>query len=436
MGLRAFFPTLTLLFAFLCPTPSFTAVDKKTAADIDREIEKIRTEMVKIRRLVHMDPQLPGREQETAKIVAARLAALGFEVKTSVAGSGVVALLRGALPGPIIGLRAEMDAAPIQELADVPFKSVNGGVMHAHGHDLHVAIALGTAYVLNSLRDRMKGGVKFIFQPGADPADADMESGASRMIKEGVFDAPPVNIILGFHIWPETLGHVYSAPGPILAASDEFEINIKGKSAQVSQPQEGVDAIVLAAQVINALQSIVSRSVEPTDPASLTIGRIEGGTKSDLVSDRVRLEGILRTMNDGTRRKIQRLMEAAVKGTTQAFGGDYSLAFRQSIPAVSNHPELYASLLPALNSASGDRPVETLGPQMLADDFSFYGRRIPGLFFFLGAKNSRPSPAPLDSPYFNPDERSIAIGIKILSHVILDCLEQQSRISDSAADIK
>ena len=436
MDLRAFFPTLTLLFAFLCPSPSFSAVDKKTAADIDHEIEKIRTEMVKIRRLIHMDPQLPGREQETAKIVAARLAALGFEVKTNVAGSGVIALLRGALPGPIIGLRADMDAVPIQELADVPFKSVNGGVMHAHGHDLHVAIALGTAYVLNSLRDRMKGGVKFIFQPGADPADADMESGASRMIKEGVLDAPPVNLILGFHVWPETLGHVYSAPGPILAASDAFEINIKGKSAQASQPQEGVDAIVLAAQVVNALQSIVSRSVEPTDPASLTIGRIEGGTKSDLVSDRVRLDGILRTMNDGTRRKVQRLMEAAVKGTTQAFGGDYSLAFKQSIPAVSNHPELYASLLPALNSASGDRPVQTLGPQMLADDFSFYGRRIPGLFFFLGARNSRPSPAPLDSPYFNPDERSIAIGIKILSHVILDCLEQQSRISDSAADIK
>jgi len=436
VDLRAFFPTLTLLFAFLCPSPSFSAVDKKTAADIDREIEKIRTEMVKIRRLIHMDPQLPGREQETAKIVAARLAALGFDVKTNVAGSGVVALLRGSLPGPIIGLRADMDAVPIQELADVPFKSVNGGVMHAHGHDLHVAIALGTAYVLNGLRDRMKGGVKFIFQPGADPADADLESGASRMIKEGVLDAPPVNLILGFHIWPETLGHVYSAPGPILAASDTFEINIKGKSAQASQPQEGVDAIVLAAQVVNALQSIVSRSVEPTDPASLTIGRIEGGTKSDLVADRVRLEGILRTMNDGTRRKVQRLMEAAVKGTTQAFGGDYSLDFRQSIPAVSNHPELYASLLPALNSASGDRPVQTLGPQMLADDFSFYGRRIPGLFFFLGAKNSRPSPAPLDSPYFNPDERSIAIGIKILSHVILDCLEQQSRISDSAADIK
>ncbi len=355
--------------------------------------------MIKIRRLIHMDPPLPGREQETAKIVAARLAALGFDVKTNVAGSGVVGILRGALPGPIIGLRAEMDAVPIQELADVPFKSVNGGVMHAHGHDLHVAIALGTAYVLHNLRDQMKGGVKFIFQPGADPDDPDSESGASRMIKEGVLDAPPVNLILGFHVWPETLGQIYSAPGPILAASDAFEIIIKGKSAQASQPQDGVDAIVLAAQAINAVQSIISRSVEPTDPASLTIGRIEGGIKSDLVADRVRLEGILRTMNDGTRRKVQRLMEAAVKGTTQAFGGDYTLAFRQSIPAVSNHPELYASLLPALNSSAGDRTVQPLGPQMLADDFSFYGRRIPGLFFFLGVKSSRPSPAPLDSPY-------------------------------------
>jgi amidohydrolase len=148
------------------------------------------------------------------------------------------------------------------------------------------------------------------------------------------------------------------------------------------------------------------------------------------------MEGILRTMNDATRRKIQRLMEATVKGTTQAFGGDYSLAFKQSIPAVSNHPELYSSLLPVLNSAAGDRPVQPLGPQMMADDFSFYVRKIPGLYFFLGAKGPRPSPAPLDSPYFNPDERSIAIGIKFLSHIILDCLEQQSRLSDSAEVIK
>jgi len=430
--LRAILSTLTLLFAFLCPSPGFSAVDKKTAASIDREIEKIRTEMIKIRRLIHMDPQLPGQEQETAKIVAARLAALGFDVKTNVARSGVVGLLRGAQPGPVIGLRAEMDAVPIQELADVPFKSVNGGVMHAQGHDLHVAIALGTAYVLSSVRDQMKGGVKFIFQPGADPTDDNLESGASRMIKEGVLESPPVSIILGFHVWPEALGQVYSAPGPILAASDSFEVNIKGKAAQASQPQDGVDAIVLAAQVINALQSIVSRAVDPTDPASLTIGRIEGGVKSDLIAERVRLEGQLRTMNDATRRKIQRLMEATVKGTTQAFGGDYSLAFTQSIPAVSNHPELYANLLPALNSAAGDRPVQTLGPQMMADDFSFYGRKIPGLFFFLGAKNSRASTAPLDSAYFNPDERSIAIGIKILSHIILDCLEQQSRIANPA----
>ncbi|MBN1939345.1 MAG: amidohydrolase [Candidatus Aminicenantes bacterium] len=430
--MRTIFPTLTLLFAFLCPSAGFSVDDKKIATEIDREVEKIRMEMVKIRRLIHMDPQLPGREQETAKIVASRLSALGLEVKTNIAGSGVTGLLRGAQPGPVIGLRAEMDAMPIQEMADVPFKSVNGGVMHAHGHDLHVAIALGTAYVLNGLRNQMKGAVIFIFQPGTDPADPARESGASRMIKEGVLDSPPVNIILGFHVWPEALGQVYSASGPILAASDSFEIDIKGRPAQASQPQEGVDAIVLAAQVINALQTIVSRSVEPTDPASLTIGRIAGGTKADLVSDRVWMDGILRTMNDATRRKVQRLMEAAVKGTTQAFGGDYSLTFRQSVPAVSNHPELFASLLPALNAASGDRTVQTLGPQMMSDDFSFYGRKIPGLFFFLGTKNSRTAPAPLDSPYFNPDERSIPIGIKILSHVILDCLEQQSRLTDSA----
>lgn len=394
------------------------------------------TEMVKIRRLIHMDPQLPGREQETAKIVAARLASLGFDVKTNVAKSGVVGLLRGAQPGPIVGLRADMDAVPIQELAEVPFKSVNGGVMHAHGHDIHVAIALGTAYVLNALRDQMKGGVKFIFQPGADPASDDPESGASQMIREGVLENPPVAVIFGYHVWPDTLGQVYSASGPMLAASDAFEIAVKGRTAQASQPQDGVDAIVLAAQIINSFQSIISRTIEPTDPALLTIGRIEGGTKSDLIADRVRLEGILRTMNDTTRRKIQRLMEAAAKGVTQAFGGDYALTFKQSIPPVSNHPELYASMLPVINNALGDRSVQRLAPQMMADDFSFYGRKIPALFFFLGVRNSRLSTAPLESPYFNPDERSIAIGIKIISQIILDCLEQQSRLADSGEIIK
>ncbi|HQJ42047.1 MAG TPA: amidohydrolase [Candidatus Aminicenantes bacterium] len=434
--MRKLFPAITLLFAFLCPSLSFSAVDKKTAADIDRETEKIAAEMVKIRRLIHMDPQLPGREQETAKIVAARLAALGFEVKTGVARGGVVGLLRGAQPGPIVALRADMDAVPIQELADVPFRSVNGGVMHAHGHDIHVAVALGSAYVLNALRDRMKGGVKFIFQPGPDPASEDPESGAAQMIREGVLENPPVAVIFGFHVWPDTLGQVFSSPGSILAASDSFEILVKGRSAQASHPQDGVDAIVLAAQIVNALQSIISRTIEPTDPALLTIGRIEGGTQSDLLADRVRLTGIFRTLNDTTRRKIQRLMEAAVKGTTQAFGGDYSLAFKQSIPAVSNHPELYASMLPVLNSVLSDRPLQRLAPQMMADDFSFYGRKIPSLFFLLGVRNPRLSTAPLESPYFNPDERSIAIGIKIISQIILDCLEQQSRLADSSQIVK
>jgi len=429
---RAFFPAIILLFAFLWPPSASAAVDKKTLNDIERETEKIASEMIKIRRLIHMDPQLPGREQETAKIIAARLAALGCEVRTGVARTGVVGLLRGAQPGPVVALRADMDAVPIQELTDVPFKSVNGGVMHAHGHDVHVAIALGTAYVLGALRDRMKGGVKFIFQPGTDPASDEAESGAARMIREGVLDNPPVAVIFGFHVWPETLGQVHSSPGSMLAASDAFEITVKGRAAQASHPEEGVDAIVLAAQVVNALQSIISRTIEPTDPALLTIGRIEGGVKPDLLADRVRLEGILRALNDTTRRKIQRLMEAAVKGATQAFGGDYTLSFGQSIPAVSNHPELYASMLPALNAALGDRPVQRIAPQMMADDFAFYGRKIPSLFFLLGVRNPRLSAAPLDSPYFNPDERGIAVGIKIISQVILDCLEQQSRMAESS----
>jgi len=405
------------------------AVDRKTAADIDREIEKIKSEMIKVRRFMHMNPQLANHEQDTAKLISSKLASLEIDIKNGVAKTGVVGLLRGSQPGATVAVRADIDAVPIQELADVPYKSLNPGIMHACGHDIHTAVVLGTAYVLNTLKDRIKGNIKFIFQPGEEGPPAGEEGGAALMIKEGVLDNPPVGAIFGFHVWPENLGQVFIAPGTFLANSDSFQITIKGKSAYGAQPQEGVDAIVLAAQAVLALQSIISRSVDPTDPALLTIGKIEGGTKSDLIPDRVHLEGIVRTLSDANRKKVSRMMETVIKDTVHSLGGDYSFAFEQDVPSVYNHPEFFDLMLPSLNEALGDKKASQIKPQLMADDFGLYSQKIPGFFFFLGVKNPRlPSMAPLHSPYFNPDERSIGIGIKLMCHLLLDALDQQSRL--------
>ncbi|MBM3292936.1 MAG: amidohydrolase [Candidatus Aminicenantes bacterium] len=420
---------LSLLFAALCPLRSRPAVDVKTAADIDRETEKIRPDMVKVRRYIHMYPELANHEVETSRTIAAKLASWGLEVKTGVARTGVVGMLRSARPGATVALRAAIDAVPVSEAADVPFKSLNPGIMHATGNDLHTAVVLGAAYVLSTLKDRFAGNVKFIFQPASQPSSENGESGAALMIKDGILDNPAVGAIFGFHVLPETLGQVFTAPGILLAGSDTFEITIKGRSAPGFQPQDGVDAIVLAAEIVLALQTIVSRTLDPADPALLTIGRIEGGAKTDVIADRVRLEGIVRTQNEPARRKIQKLMEAAVRGIVQAFGGDYAFTFKPGVPPLDNHPELVEFVLPALREALGERQVLPIKPLMMADDFAVFAQRVPAFFFFLGTRNPRLPPASLSSPHFNPDERAIGTGIKILAHLVLDGLERQSRMA-------
>jgi len=416
----------------LCCLLPASAVDKKTAADLDRQIAKIQPEMVKVRRFLHMNPQLANRETETAKTISANLAKLGLDVQTGVAKTGVVGLLRGAQPGATVAVRADIDAVPIQETADVPFRSLNPGVMHATGHDVHTAIVLGTAFVLNELKDRMKGNVKFIFQPASEGPPEGEEGGAALMIKEGVLENPRVGAIFGFRIWPDTLGQVSAVSGPMLANSDSFDVTIKGRSAQGAQPQDGIDAIVLATQVVTALQSLIGRNLDPTDPAVLTIGRIEGGTRPDLVADRAHFEGIVRTLSDANRKRIPRLMDSLIKGIVHGSGGEYAFAFNEDIPSVSNHPELLDLLLPSLNEALGDRKVAPIKPQMMADDFGLYGQRIPAVYFLLGARNPRLPATSLYSPAFNPDERAIGIGMKILGHLVLDCLEQQSRLEKNA----
>jgi len=420
---------LFLSFVLLLFPLKGLTVDKTTALRIEKEIQKHNLEIIKIRRFLHMNPELSNREYETAKLVGAKLISLGLEVEKGVAKTGVVALLRGSQQGATVGIRADMDALPIQELTDVPFKSLNPGVMHACGHDVHISIALGTAMVLTGLEDKIKGNIKFIFQPAEEGPPPGEEGGASLMIKEGVLQEPSVGAIFGLHVWPEDLGKAYFIPGHMMASSDWFQIVIKGKSSHGAQPHKGVDSIALASNIVVSLQSVISRTINPTDPAVLTIGKINGGTRSNIIAEKVILEGTVRTLSDRNRKKIPQLMENIVKGITHSFGADYTFNYRKGPPSLYNHPELAKIMLPTLLKVLGEEHVKELNPQMVAEDFSYYCQEIPGFYFFLGVKNpTQETMAPLHNPYFNPDEESITLGIKIMCHLLLDCLERQGHL--------
>lgn len=409
-----------------------TAMDQKTDLLIDREIKKHEAEIIKIRRFLHMNPELSNREFETANLITSKLLSLGLEVKTGIAKTGVTGLLRGEMKGLTIGLRADMDALPIQELTPVPFKSLNPGVMHACGHDIHMSIVLGTAMVMSALKDEINGNIKFIFQPAEEGAPAGEEGGAKRMIQEGVLEAPSVGAIFGLHVWPEDLGQVFFSSGPIMASSDWFQITIQGKSSHGARPHEGIDAIGLASQVVVSLQSIVSRAVDPTDPAVVTIGKIKGGTKANIIADKVVIEGTIRTLNETNRRKIPRLIEDVVGGISHSFDANYIFDYQKGAPPLYNHPDLASILIPALTRILGEENVKPLNPQMVAEDFSYFCQKIPGFYFLLGVNSpDDPAGAPLHSPFFNPDERSIPLGIKIMCHLLIECFEHQRHIGES-----
>jgi amidohydrolase len=422
---------VTLLAATIAAAPAAArAVDPKTANRIEAEIEKNRAEIVKIRRFIHMNPELGNREFETARLIAARLQPLGFEVRTGVAKTGVVAVLRGGQPGPAVAVRADMDALPVQEATNLPFKSLNPGVMHACGHDFHSSVVLGTALVLNAVKDAVRGTVTFLFQPSEEGPPEGEDGGADLMVREGALDDPPVGAVFGFHVWPENVGTVFLAAGNVTAAADTFIITVKGRSAHGARPHEGVDAIVIAAEIITALQTIVSRAADPTDPTVLTIGTIQGGSRRNIIADRVVLEGTVRTLSEAGQKRVRGLMEAVVRNITGIYGAEYGFEHKTGNPSVFNNPELVAAMTPTLTKLLGKDRLVPWKPQMIAEDFAFMARKVPGLYFFLGVKDpAQRTMAPLHSPGFSPDERAIPLGMRILSHLVLDALETQSTLA-------
>ncbi|MFW6139920.1 MAG: M20 metallopeptidase family protein [Acidobacteriota bacterium] len=417
---------LFFIFIILFICSQALSVDKTTALRIANLIEKHTQDLVNIRRFIHMNPELGGQEFETSRLISSKLLSLEMEVEPGTAKTGVVGLLRGNNDGATIGVRADMDAFPIEEQTGLPFKSLNKGIMHACGHDIHISIVLGTAMVLSEMKDRVQGNIKFIFQPGE-------EGGAALMIEEGVLKNPSVRALIGLHVWPEEeTGKVLFSPEAVFAGSDSFEIIIKGKSSPGSKPHQGIDAVHIASQVVVSIQSIINRTLDPVHPALVTIGKISGGTQPNIIAEEARLEGTVKTLDSKTQEKIKQLVEKIVISNTQPFGASYSYSYKKGIPPLYNHPDLASILRPSLVNAVGESNALSLSPQMMTEDFSEYTEKIPGFYFMLGVKppweNSIP---PLHSSKFNPDENCIPIGIKILCHLVLDCLDYQKQFENN-----
>lgn len=419
--------TLLILSLTLC---TFAAQKPSSGRDqqIAQAAEALRSKLVEQRRDFHVHPELSNREERTSRIVAERLRALGLdEVKTGVGKYGVVALLKGAKPGPVVAVRADMDALPIQETIDVPYKSQTPGVKHACGHDAHTTIELGVAEVLSKMRDKISGSIKFIFQPAEEGAPSGEEGGASFMIKEGALENPRPQAIFGLHTSGAEVGKIEYHSGPAMASSDRIIITIRGKKSHGAQPHMGVDAIVIASECVTALQNIRSRRIDPLEPSVLTIGTIKGGDRFNIIAGEVRMEGTLRTMNEDVRKRFQELMRQTLASVTSAYGATFDLEFDDSNPVTFNDPRLVEEMLPTLQRILGEQNLLRPKPFMPAEDFSYYQKVIPGFFFFLGVGNSAKGLHPMwHTAEFDIDEESLVVGVKVMANMLLDYLDHQA----------
>lgn len=396
---------------------------------VDALIRGMRGRLVETRRDFHMHPELSNREERTSKVIAERLKSLGFdEVRTGVGRHGVVGILKGGLPGPVVAVRADMDALPIQETIDVPYKSRNDGVKHACGHDVHMTVQLGVAEVLSRMRSRVRGTVKFIFQPAEEGAPAGEDGGADLMIREGALENPKPSAIFGLHVMPNIeVGRIGYNIGPAMASSDRFTITIRGKKVHGAYPHDGIDTIVVAAECVTALQTIRSRRINTQEPLVITIGSFHGGNRFNIIADEVRLEGTMRTLNEEVRKDAIEMMKRTLAGVTSAYGATYTLEMGDNNPVTFNDPALVEATLPVMRRVLGEGNLTTPRPQMGAEDFSRYQQVIPGFFYFLGVGNkSRGITAMIHTPEFDVDEESLVIGVRLQTGIVLDYLDRNA----------
>ncbi len=419
----------TLLYCSESQTNHQSPVTNNSSTAVAQAAEALRPTLVQIRRDLHMHPELSNREERTSRVVAERLRALGIdEIKTNVARHGIVALLKGAKPGPVVALRADMDALPINETIDVPYKSLVPGVKHACGHDAHTAIALGVAEVLSKMRDQIHGSVKFLFQPAEEGPPPGEEGGARLMIKEGALDNPRPLAIFGLHTTPETeTGQIGYRAGPAQASADIFTITVRGTTSYAAWPHKGVDTMLVAAECITALQSIKSRRIDAFEPVLFTIGTIHGGKSPHTIAPEVKMEGTVRTFNRAIRDQIEQLTRQTLAGVTEAYGATFDLDYKPITTVVLNDPKLVEESLPSIQHAVGRTNVFEFPKRMGAEDFSYYEEVIPGFFLRLGSGNkAKGITAESHTPEFDIDEDCLVVGVKVMANLALDFLDRHA----------
>lgn len=401
--------------------------------NVEKLIDEIEPKIIEWRRDFHQTPELSNREFKTAEKIAAHLKSLGFEVQTGIAHTGVVGILKGGKPGPVIALRADIDGLPVTERTPVPFASkvkstyngIETGVMHACGHDTHIAILMGTAEVLSKMKKDIKGTVKFIFQPAEEGAPVGEEGGAELMVKEGVLKNPDVEAIFGLHIGAGTdVGTIEYKPGGTMAAAQRFVINVKGKQTHGSRPWGGVDPIVVSAQIINGLQSIVSRDTELTKEAAvISVGLIRGGVRNNIIPEDVEMIGTIRTLDYDMQKKLNAEMKRRVPAIAEAFGAKATIEISEGLPVTYNNPDLVTKMLPSLEKAAGKENVKLVKAVTGAEDFSFFQKEIPGFYFFLGGKPldvKREDAASHHTPDFYIEESGMKLGVKAFVQIVMD----------------
>ncbi len=413
---------------------SLPAQSNPLHAEIDRRAAQVQGKVLVWRRDIHAHPELSNRETRTAELVAQHLRSLGLEVRTGVAKTGVVAVLRGGRPGPVVALRADMDALPVTEEVDLPFASkvrttFNGqevGVMHACGHDAHVAMLMGAAEVLAGMRRDLPGTVKFIFQPAEEGAPAGERGGAEVMIEEGALEDPKPGAIFGLHVFPYPAGEIRYRPGGTMASSDAFRVVVRGRQTHGAQPWAGIDPIVIASQIVLGLQTIASRQVDVTAaPVIVTVGAINGGVRYNIIPDSVVMVGTIRTFDAAMRRDIHQRLRRTAESIAQSGGATALVTVDTGPPVTYNDPALTERMLPTLRQVAGASRVQLNQPLTPAEDFSRYQERIPGLFFFLGIAPPGADPrtvAPNHSPQFFVDEAALPSGVRALAHLAVDYL--------------
>jgi len=422
---------------FCCAAAPLRLCAQGDDARIRATLDRILPGLVEVRHDIHSHPELGNHETRTAALVAARLTALGLEVRTGVGKTGVVGILRGGRPGPVVAIRADMDALPVVEQTDLPFASTvrveydgqNVGVAHVCGHDMHVTVALGVAATLAEMKGRLPGTVIFVFQPAEEGPPVGEEGGASLMLKEGLFAPGPEPVAMfALHSDPSMLvGDVSYTPGPAMAAAQSWRANLIGKTAHGAVPEQSVDPVVMAAQAVLALQTIRSRNLSPFTPSVVTVGIIRGGERRNIIPERVELHGTIRVFAPAVLDTIKRRMQEILDGVALSAGGRAELMFDESDPVLVNDTTLSRQMVPALERALAKAHVMLAGQRTGAEDFAFFAQRYPSFYFRLGTRDSIEGSGGVHTPTFRADDRAIPVGVRAMTAVVLERLGAPGR---------